>query len=431
MIFLLTLPSDLELGEEWRLPASQRRLHGKSPTLLCAVCSPWRTLALATPQLWSRIFIHIPQGISKDIAFSKANHLLQWIQRSGSLPLALYISSEGFFGQARSRVASIISVLQHHATRCKTLYLQKPSDNILLEIFKSGQSLLQRQLRRRDIMSQENQLFSWVQLTHLQIRRPISSAQQALVIFKACSKLVWLSINFKLPQGPAYESHEPPVILHDLVSIFTRSESCCFSFVIGSISAPSLREMCVASTQTLPRDGKSLLHFLTRSSCALERLELGGPFVSCDIIPLLSHRCCSLLTSLIIRDFPALDRDFSPIVDDEILQRLTLHRHDSLCPHLNLLGLRSILPSQQSAMQSMIESRICPQAYPSLHDRLQYFHLQWVNILQFDQEPLDEVFKRSEMAYSLHLDSCNGSASGWPQGETYCQDIYCTGLRNW
>ena len=266
-------------------------------------------------------------------------------------------------------------------------------------------------------MSQENQLFSWVQLTHLQIRRPISSAQQALVIFKACSKLVWLSINFKLPQGPAYESHEPPVILHDLVSIFIGSESCCFSFVIGSISAPSLREMCVASTQTLPRDGKSLLHFLTRSSCALERLELGGPFVSCDIIPLLSHRCCSLLTSLIIRDFPALDRDFSPIVDDEILQRLTLHRDDSLCPHLNLLGLRSILPSQQSAMQSMIESRICPKASPTLYKRLRYL---WVQGQDFDWKPLDEVLKTSEMAYSLNCqwNGRRGSASGWPEGET-------------
>ena len=28
MIFLLILPSDVELGEEWRLPLSQRRLQG-------------------------------------------------------------------------------------------------------------------------------------------------------------------------------------------------------------------------------------------------------------------------------------------------------------------------------------------------------------------------------------------------------------------
>ncbi len=421
-IFLLILPSDLELDEEWRLPFSQR-LQG-SGLLLCAVCALWRTLALATPQLWRQILIHIPQGISKAIACSKADNLLQQIQRS-TLPLALYISSEGFFGQARARVPSIISVLQRHATRCRALYLQNPSDNLLVEIFKSEQIVRSPLRRGVRTMPQENQLFSWAQLTHLQIRRCISP-QHALVIFNACSKLAWLSINLKLPPRPAYvDDSEPPIILHDLASIFLGSDTACLSLVMPLISAPSLREMCVASTWTTTRDSQSLVHFLTRSSCTLDRLELGGNFVDYDIIPVLAHESSSSLTSLVIRDFPDQDRDFFPLVNDEILRRLTLHRDDSLCPHLNLLGLRGITGSQ-SVVQSMIESRKFPQA-----DRLQHFHLQWDNVLEFDLKQLDEVLERSEMAYSLDSDSRNSSASGWPQGETYSQDIYCTGLRNW
>ncbi|KAF8334559.1 hypothetical protein F5887DRAFT_990593 [Amanita rubescens] len=407
MIFLLILPSDLELGEEWRLPLSERRLQGRSPLLLCAICSMWRTFALATPQLWRQIFIHIPQDISKTTACSKADHLLQRIQCSGSLPLALYISSEGFFGHGYQavRVASIISVLQCNATRFGALYLQKPSDNMLLKTFvqsgQSGRSPSRRRVRRPNTTPQENRLISWVQLTHLQIRRSIFP-QQALIICKACSKLVWLSINFKVSQRPAH-SHKPPIILlHDLVSIFLRSGTGCLPVFTESISAPSLREMCVA------RDSESINHFLTRSS---------------------SHRCCSLITSLIIREVPGQSYDFRPTLDDEILRRLTLHRGGSLCPYLNLLCLRGIWGSH-SAVQSMIESRICPQSC-ALHDRLQYFHLQWARVVDFDQKRLDEVLKRSEMAYSLDWDGRGGSASGWPQGGTYSQDIYCTGLRNW
>jgi hypothetical protein len=54
-------------------------------TPLCAVSSLWRTLALATPKLWSRVFVYVP-----DKSKSKAQ-LVPWIKRSGSLPLTLFI----------------------------------------------------------------------------------------------------------------------------------------------------------------------------------------------------------------------------------------------------------------------------------------------------------------------------------------------------
>ena len=283
MIFILMLPNDLELGKEWCSPG-QRRPQGRSPLLLCAVCSLWRACALATPQLWRQIFIHISQDMSKTTARLKANRLLLWIQRSRSLPLALYLSSERFFshaGRKPFRGTPVISVLKQQANRWRALYLQKPLDNVLLEIFKSEQYRPSPSSRRRvhhpNTMPQENQLTSWVQLTHLQICRSIS-AQQALVIFKACSKLVWLSINrLELPHGPAYS--KPPIILPDLVSISLGFKSFCLRGVMTSISAPSLREMCIgiaSSTWTISADGESLLYFLTQSSCTLDRLELSG-----------------------------------------------------------------------------------------------------------------------------------------------------------
>src|SRR6266550_5084355 len=150
------------------------------------------------------------------------------------------------------------------------------------------------------------------------------SPQQALVICKACSKLVWLSITFKPSQNFA-SLQEPPMILHDLVSISISSGLCSLPRFMELISAPSLREMCVSCPWPISRDDESLLHFLSRSSCTLDRLVLGGYFPSGIIISLLAHRCCSLLTSLIISG--PVNHDY-PI----IIRRLTMkYFENSLC----------------------------------------------------------------------------------------------------
>lgn len=75
------------------------------------------------------------------------------------------------------------------------------------------------------------------------------------------------------------------------------------------------------------------------------------------------------------------------------------------------------ISGSHSAVQNMIESRICPKASPTLYKRLRYL---WVQGQDFDWKPLDEVLKTSEMAYSLNCqwNGRRGSASGWPEGET-------------
>ncbi|KAF8334560.1 hypothetical protein F5887DRAFT_648716 [Amanita rubescens] len=73
-IFLLVLPTDLELHKESHTMPN-RRTRMINPFLLCSICSMWRTLALATPQLWRRVFAYIPSEarITNAIACSKAD----------------------------------------------------------------------------------------------------------------------------------------------------------------------------------------------------------------------------------------------------------------------------------------------------------------------------------------------------------------------
>ena len=85
-IFILTLASDDQI-------VKRSSVGWTNPLPVCTVSSLWRTLALATPQLWSRVFVYVPDSKSKAMARSEAQ-LVPWIKRSGSLPLTLFIWKE-------------------------------------------------------------------------------------------------------------------------------------------------------------------------------------------------------------------------------------------------------------------------------------------------------------------------------------------------
>src|SRR6266576_1286972 len=115
-ILILALPTDQELYNKYS--KGQKFLN---PTLVsCAVCSSWRSLAFSTPPLWSTVLIHVPYNINEAQAKRKAADLVQWIERSRSLPITLHISGDPYIS-SNARVP-IISVIDDHAARWESLY---------------------------------------------------------------------------------------------------------------------------------------------------------------------------------------------------------------------------------------------------------------------------------------------------------------------
>ena len=91
-----TLPLEV-LSTIFILVASDKQILApiwKDPLPLCAVSSLWRSIALATPQLWQRISVR--KSISRATVKSEAKELVLWIKRSELLPLTLVIWYRSF-----------------------------------------------------------------------------------------------------------------------------------------------------------------------------------------------------------------------------------------------------------------------------------------------------------------------------------------------
>ncbi|EGN94139.1 hypothetical protein SERLA73DRAFT_15571, partial [Serpula lacrymans var. lacrymans S7.3] len=74
-------------------PEGSRPSVSEAPLLLSRICRHWQEVALATPQLWSAIRLHLPANIFEwDTALFRHVQALQfWLDHSGNLPLELAI----------------------------------------------------------------------------------------------------------------------------------------------------------------------------------------------------------------------------------------------------------------------------------------------------------------------------------------------------
>ena len=132
-IFILTMHIDwVEVHPKGSLKPSEgeSRRRMLNPFILPAVCLSWRSLAFSIPKLWRKVFIHIPFGINGDRAKSKAADLVQWIKRSRSMPLTLYIFRDVSVPlDGTGPQAPIVSVFTDYATRWEAVYLQSTEDH--------------------------------------------------------------------------------------------------------------------------------------------------------------------------------------------------------------------------------------------------------------------------------------------------------------
>ena len=392
-IFILTLASDEDIIKQQSLVGSM------DPFPLCAVSSLWRTLALATPKLWSRVFVDVPYDISKAMTHRSKPQLVPCIKRSGSLPLTLFIRYCNIPYRNRSGIRnSVVNVLNRYASRWDALYVEcaneivKPHGNPLELVRIDKWSSLQRVYGAKPLHT-----ITFAQLTHLKsCRHSELSYAQVVDIFKRCPRLVWLSLSIDV--APQFiNAPASPTTLHDLS--FASFSANNLSTIYQLVSLPSLRELLCRQIHQFTEAGsfRSLLSLLTRSACTLDKLEIRGmPSFSGDLVQLLTHRSCSFLTSLGICPYmPCVD----VLVNDEVLRTLTLHHDNSACTHLKFLTLYCrTRECSESALRKMVESRSQPQ------DGLLYLEIENFGASLASRQRLDEVIKRSEMVCESQRD---------------------------
>ena len=70
---------------------SQQMLKSAAPLLVSSICSSWRELALATPKLWISVGMVIGNP-DRDPSATGTQVVNTWLERSGTLPLNLYLT---------------------------------------------------------------------------------------------------------------------------------------------------------------------------------------------------------------------------------------------------------------------------------------------------------------------------------------------------
>lgn len=89
-VFRLCLPTfDCEIPK-------CNRWHRTRALTLGAVCRKWRQLAWAILVLWDTVFLDIHMSMSSSLAKSLPTLLLEWLGRSGKLPLTILFDHEGY-----------------------------------------------------------------------------------------------------------------------------------------------------------------------------------------------------------------------------------------------------------------------------------------------------------------------------------------------
>ncbi|KAF7374267.1 F-box domain-containing protein [Mycena sanguinolenta] len=88
----------------------------EAPLLLAHVCSGWRKIALATPQLWSSLHVVVPNSVR---LWSMCSAVDVWLARSGTLPLSITLAVSAVCERSSDDVATMIDVLVKFSLRWK------------------------------------------------------------------------------------------------------------------------------------------------------------------------------------------------------------------------------------------------------------------------------------------------------------------------
>ncbi|KAJ6512543.1 hypothetical protein C8R45DRAFT_323178 [Mycena sanguinolenta] len=100
----------------------------EAPLLLAHVCSSWRKIALATPQLWSSLHVVVPDAARLRNMCSAVDI---WLTRSGALPLSITLAVSAVCEGSSDDVATMIDGLAKFSLRWKHVQITLTPRTIL------------------------------------------------------------------------------------------------------------------------------------------------------------------------------------------------------------------------------------------------------------------------------------------------------------
>ncbi len=326
----------------------------EAPVLLGRVCSEWRRVSLATPEIWSSLHI-VPPSVnfsnpaSSTARFQRKRELIcTWLGRSGACPLS--ISFLWLAGDSEDEVklcGSLLEVLVPMCKRWKVLDFRVP-----LKVFRPFIGLTVEDVPMLEGMSfMDNRtsidtdvdrwpeglgfadsasklrtftltFFSggirlpsipWSQLTSLYLESNIAfffpDSREMLNTLAHCADLQSCTLKFPLSHTaslPAFEKFDIPVTLPRLQILYIDGDQHLhntfhMSSILMNLIAPKLRVLGILGRSGGPEGNiapeplSAVRTLLTRSKCPLERLDVE----SITILPNEFIECLWLAPSLV------------------------------------------------------------------------------------------------------------------------------------
>ncbi|KAJ7288062.1 hypothetical protein C8J57DRAFT_505696 [Mycena rebaudengoi] len=340
----------------------------KGPLLLCQICRSWRNLALATPYLWSSLFVTTSsngQGLMPRI------ELIQlWLARSSTQPLSFALDLDILSDYNPKEVLDLFS---GHLNRWKKVKITART----LDLRLGGADTLQLEqlyLRCYQTVDVDVTLTSaprlrnlfwgigkspfaaqipWSQLTTLYII-PYLTLQEVFYVFQHCPILeecyLWHVDHSQLPEMAL-------ISLRQLTTLSLRSivDASPIALAFSSLILPALRDLAIqVAGSHWPH--ASFMSLLSRSQCSLTALRFSSVVITLEDFTNCLRGVTKTLETLEIVHHPPPAAH--PFISDRHLSLLTYDTsREYLCPKLANLKLHRCLSSNDGALSAMVESR--------------------------------------------------------------------------
>lgn len=363
----------------------------KPPLLLMYVCRRWRALATSIQALWSHIYVDdCPPPIWL---------LDEFLTRSRGHPLTINMHCTQLHRMSRAPLHPTLTTLIKHIPRWRTIKFALASEfwkeiatlppsvrtfpmlqsvNLsaiddcsgdLWKIFENAPSLRDASVRCTPVRGTGTAVHFILPLSQLQSYAMLrSSVGECLCSFGQCPNLISCTVEcITLGDSSSIETHQRMGQLEFLaITVWNQSY---FSFIFDFSSAPVLKDLRLfAGTidNVMENVPISVIPFLAKSSCNLEKLTLSGlTLAGGELINILQHLPC-LAELVVAQHRKSLQSVAEPLFTEEVFHRLAstsladggAQDHPIIVPGLRSLWFTGQMDVSDRTLLSLMQSRL-------------------------------------------------------------------------